>query len=69
MLDQPTAGLPQPLPRTRQCPRLDPVRQLKPPPEVTEIVGQHRELREQVEAINRCYRNDWIALDKKPRSQ
>ena len=27
------------------------------------------ELREQVEAIKRLYRNDWIALDNKLRSQ
>ena len=27
------------------------------------------ELREQVEAIKRWYRNDWIALDNKLRSQ
>ena len=69
MLDQPTDGLPQPLPRTRQRPTLDPVRQLKPPPEVTEsVVGQHRKLQEQVEAIKRWYRNDWIVLDNKLRS-
>ena len=27
--------------------------------------GTGNALREQVEAINRCYRNDWIALDNK----
>ena len=31
--------------------------------------GTGSELREQVEAIKRWYRNDWIALDNKLRSQ
>ena len=31
--------------------------------------GMGSELREQVEAIKRLYRNDWIALDNKLRSQ
>ena len=30
--------------------------------------GTGSELREQVEAIKRCYRNDWIALDNRLRS-
>ena len=30
--------------------------------------GTESELREQVEAIKRCYRNDWIALDNRLRS-
>ena len=30
--------------------------------------GEIEALREQVEAINRCYRNDWIALDNVLRS-
>ena len=30
--------------------------------------GTGSELREQVEAIKRCYRNAWIALDNKLRS-
>ena len=40
-------------------------------PTETECVegGTGSELREQVEAIKRLYRNDWIALDNKLRSQ
>ena len=39
-------------------------------PTATEWIkgGTGSELREQVEAINRWYRNDWIALDNKLRS-
>ena len=44
MLDQPTAGLHQPVLQARQRPTLDPVRQSEPSPQVAQVVGQHAEL-------------------------
>ena len=44
VLDQPTAGLHQPVLQARQRPTLDPVRQSEPPPQVAQVVGQHAQL-------------------------
>src|SRR5262245_55167389 len=39
MLDQPAAGLHQPLLQTRQRPVVNPPRQDQPPPQITQVVG------------------------------
>ena len=62
VLDQPTAGLHQPVLQARQRPTLDPVRQSEPSPQVAQVVGQHAELEFLPQALE-----EWIALNERPR--
>ena len=44
VLHEPSARLHQPMLQARQRPAFDSLRQPQPPPEITQVVGQHAEL-------------------------